>query len=70
MSIPWIVSYDDVPEIRKIYEDFPMRSFSLLYSLANNGNGREVMFFKSAELKPTRNELERIGMDKMFGESR
>lgn len=70
VSIPWIVSYDDVPEIRKIYEDFPMRSFSLLYSLANNGNGREVMFFKSAELKPTRNELERIGMDKMFGERR
>lgn len=70
VAIPWIVSYDDVPEIREIYKEFPMRSFSLLYSLANNGKGREVMFFKSAELKPTRDELKRIGMDKMFGGGR
>ena len=62
---PWVVSYDDVPEIRRIYKGTPLRSFSLNYSLANNGSGREIMFF-SEGLKPTRKELRSIGMEEMF----
>ncbi len=64
----WIVSYDDVPEIRKIYADCLSRPFSLDYSLANNGKGREIMFFKSERLVPEQGELESIGMAKMFGD--
>ena len=62
---PWVVSYDDVPEIRRIYKGTPLRSFSLNYSLANNGSGLEIMFF-SEGLKPTRKELRSIGMEEMF----
>ena len=62
---PWVVSYDDVPEIQKIYKGFPSRSFSLGYSLANNGSGREVMFYSDG-LKPTMKELRNIGMESMF----
>lgn len=63
----WIVSYDDVPEIRAIYGAFPSRAFSLDYSLANNGKGREIMYFKSTALVPDADELARIGMGMMFG---
>ena len=63
----WIVSYDDVAEIREIYDDFPSRSFSLDYSLANNGKGREIMYFKTRELMPTARELASVGMVKAFG---
>lgn len=62
---PWVVSYDDVPEIQKIYKGVPSRSFALGYSLANNGSGREIMFF-SEGLKPTMRELRSIGMEAMF----
>lgn len=66
INIPWVVSYDDVPEIREIYRDVPSKSFSLNYSLANNGNGKEIMFFSNG-LKPTVDEILSIGMGAMFG---
>ena len=66
INIPWVVSYDDVPEVRKIYEGVPSRAFSLNYSLANNGCGKEIMFF-SPGLMPTAEEIRRIGMGAMFG---
>lgn len=65
INIPWIVSYDDVPEIREIYDGVASKPFSLNYSLANNGSGREIMFF-SEGLKPTMRELRSIGMEAMF----
>lgn len=63
---PWVVSYDDVLEIQQIYKGIPSRSFSLNYSLANNGSGKEIMFF-SPGLMPTNEEICRIGMGPMFG---
>jgi len=63
---PWIVSYDDVPEIDHIYRGFVKRKFSLTYSLANNGTGREVMFFSEKGLVPTRRELRNISMEHYF----
>lgn len=69
VNCPWVVSYDDVPEIQEIYAGIPSRTFSLSYSLANNGNGREVMFFSDG-LRPTINELRNIGIEKMFAELR
>ena len=65
IRIPWIVSYDNVSEIRKIYRGVPSREFTLNYSLANNGSGREIMFFSDG-LRPTMRELRSIGMDGMF----
>lgn len=53
----WIVSYDDVPEVTNLYSGFPLKRFSLSYSLANKGKGREVMFFKNALLCPSKDDL-------------
>ena len=64
---PWIVTYDDVPAIRDIYHNVPCRAFNLNYSLANNGTGREVMFFSSPRQMPTEEDLAPIRMNKNFG---
>ena len=53
----WIVSYDDVKDISDLYNKYPHKRFSLSYSLANKGTGREIMFFKDARLCPSANEL-------------
>lgn len=39
----WIVSYDDVPEIRNMYAGFRQESFSLSYSAARRYKGAEVL---------------------------
>ena len=57
-NVPWIVSYDNVPQIRDMYQGLPARTFSLSYSLANNGTGQEIMFFRDAALCPTNEELQ------------
>lgn len=62
----WIVTYDNVPEIVNLYEKFPSLPFSLGYSLANNGRGKEIMFFKNEKLIPTLPELERVHLDAEF----
>ncbi|MGE8163018.1 DNA adenine methylase [Paraburkholderia sp. NPDC080076] len=42
---PWMVSYDDVPEIRKLYRGLRKREHCLNYSAASRREGREVLFF-------------------------
>jgi DNA adenine methylase len=41
---PWIVSYDDVPEIRNLYKSSHRKSYVLRYSASTERNGREVVF--------------------------
>jgi DNA adenine methylase len=45
----WIISYDNHPDIRKIYRNCPRLIYSLQYSAARRYQGSEVMFF-SADL--------------------
>ena len=40
----WIVSYDDVDEIRDIYSDFAPISYSLNYSAGTKTTGQEVIY--------------------------
>ncbi len=44
----WIVSYDDVPEIRSIYKDFSPISYSLNYSAGQAASGREVIYLSDS----------------------
>jgi DNA adenine methylase len=44
-SLRWIVSYDDVPPIRRLYKCHPSRQFTLLHTARSIHLGREVMFF-------------------------
>lgn len=40
---PWIVTYDDTPEINDIYSEFNPRPFSLKYTAQDKRRGREVI---------------------------
>lgn len=48
----WVVSYDDVPQIREIYAGFQPISYALNYSAGSNGTGREVIYFSDSLLAP------------------
>jgi len=42
---PWIVSYDNCPEIRAMYKGFRRTEYELGYSARDRRRGAEVMFF-------------------------
>lgn len=42
----WIITYDDVSQIRKLYSDYRKRPFKLFYSAGSvNKEGKEIMVF-------------------------
>ena len=45
---PWLISYDDVGEIRRLYRGHCSRRISLLHSARTVHIGSEIMFFKSS----------------------
>ena len=42
----WIITYDDVPEIARIYNDYYIRRFDLNYSVSSKIRASELMIFK------------------------
>ncbi len=42
---PWIVSYDDTPEIRELYAPFTHVAYQVGYSARDVRRGSEIMFF-------------------------
>ena len=57
LDCPWLVTYDDVPEIREIYSSYIGKRYDLIYSLANNGKNSELMFLSDDALWPSEEEL-------------
>ncbi len=55
---PWIVSYDDNDEIRKIYHQYRQDSYFLSYTAQEKKKGSEVMIYGPSILIPT-GQLER-----------
>lgn len=45
LDVPWLVSYDNVAEIRKLYDAYQSVEYSLRYSAATRCDGGEIMFF-------------------------
>lgn len=45
LSSPWIVSYDNVPETRRLYKGVRSRRLNLLHTARTAHNGNEVLFF-------------------------
>ncbi len=45
LDAPWIVSYDDVSEIRNLYNPMHSRRIRLLHSARSSKLGKEVLFF-------------------------
>lgn len=56
IKIPWIVSYDHMPEIVEMYDGFPKISYGMNYSASSYYEGSEVMFFsKKLKIPDTEN---------------
>ncbi len=58
LNCPWIVTYDDVAEIRELYNMYEGYNFDLVYGVANTGLNSEIMFLSNQKLAPSTNELE------------
>lgn len=56
----WVVSYDNVPQIRKHYAERRQFAFSLQYNAATAYKGREVFFFSDATEIPRTSSLKQI----------
>lgn len=55
----WVITYDDEPEMRAIYCDYPMCNYQLTYSAANKGKGTELIVFKNRDLVPSEQVISR-----------
>ena len=42
-TLPWILTYDNTPEIIELYRDFNQYSFNINYSVANKRVGSELL---------------------------
>jgi len=50
--VPWLVSYDDRPEIRRLYRKFRSARYRLSYTAHDRYDGREVLFSSAGLLLP------------------
>lgn len=57
VECPWVITYDDVPEIREIYRDQQIKQFDLTYSAANKGTASEIIIYSMPGLYPSDKEL-------------
>ena len=57
VNCPWVITYDDVPELRSIYSNFVQRRYNLNYSAANKGKGLEIIIFRDSDLLPLPDEI-------------
>jgi DNA adenine methylase len=46
LHLPWLISYDDVPQIRRLYSSAHRTKHILRYSASLNRKGRELIFFR------------------------
>lgn len=44
-NVKWIVSYDNVPEIKKLYSDCVKKEYSFKHTAYNSRIGEEILFF-------------------------
>ena len=51
-NIKWIVSYDNVPEINKLYDDCTKKEFSFKHTAYKARIGKEILFFSPTILSP------------------
>lgn len=52
LNMPWVVSYDAVPQIIGLYDGFEHIRYGLSYSAADRYRGAEVMFFSPDLVNP------------------
>lgn len=61
----WIVSYDDVEEIRRLYKGSLSKSYGINYSAQDRYRGREIAFFSDSLVVPDVDNPSRISSKDM-----
>ena len=56
-TLPWILTYDNTPEIIELYRDFNQYSFNINYSVANKRVGSELLITSSIFNRLTHHRL-------------
>ena len=51
-NIRWIVSYDNVPQIRELYTDCKSKEFEFKHTAYEVRNGKEILFFSDNIKEP------------------
>lgn len=51
-NIKWIVSYDNVPEIQRLYSDCQKKEFSFKHTAYESRIGKEILFFSNNLAQP------------------
>jgi DNA adenine methylase len=54
IGLPWMVSYDNAPEIRKLYRGLRVRKYHLPYSAGDRYKGTELLYFAPGLTIPSR----------------
>jgi len=49
---PWVISYDNVPQIKTFYENYQQITYGINYSAADRYTGKEIMFFSHLIKQP------------------
>lgn len=57
IAAPWLMTYDDVAEIKELYAGYTTRNYNLTYSAANKGAASELMIFSDSAFCPTQTQL-------------
>lgn len=57
VNCDWIITYDDEPEIEKIYEKYCIKRIELNYSVAKKRKAKELIIFEYGSGVPDINEL-------------
>lgn len=52
LPMPWIVSYDNTVEIRRLYQDYRKLAYKLRYTVADRIHGSEIMYFSDQLIIP------------------
>ena len=50
VTCDWVMTYDEAPEIRKLYANYPIRNFDLKYSVATKRTASELIIFKDERM--------------------
>jgi adenine-specific DNA methyltransferase len=63
VNCDWIITYDDEPEIEKIYEKYCIKRIELNYSVAKKRKANELIIFKDSIKVPHLCDLKVKGID-------
>ena len=63
VNCDWIITYDESPEIIKIYDAYTCKKYDLTYSASGRRTASEIMIFQSSKMIPSLKELNSNNVD-------